>query len=495
MIQILKSLVFFACSCLVFPTPVNSAERPNILFIGVDDLNDWIGCLNGHPQARTPNIDRLAKRGVLFTNAHCAAPACNPSRAAVFSGLMPERTGVWSNDSQKIEKASPKTILLPHFFRSEGYQTLGTGKLLHGKTTGFFDESFQVNQRWSPFPKNAVRYTKVELTSKGTNNPRHLMKDSLGRQVVLPINRMPSDRKPNKPDGESFDWGGFDVPDSDFGDTQITSWAMEKLQGGLGDKKPFFLGVGYYRPHIPLFAPQKYFNRFKESPGKLPFVVTDDLKDVGPIASKWARDPVTAGSHETVLKHRQWRAAVEAYLACTTYVDHEIGRLLSVLDKSNAADDTWIFLWSDHGWHLGEKEHWGKWTGWERSTKVPLIVVPPKRLAKQFALAGSRCDQPVGLIDLFPTLSNVCGLSAPENLDGKSLLPLLHDPAKQTDRVIITTFGKGNFSLRNIRWRYLSYANGEEELYDLKNDPNEWANLSGDPRFTKVKKRLASMIK
>lgn len=493
--QILKSLVFFACSCLVFPTPVNSAERPNILFIGVDDLNDWIGCLNGHPQARTPNIDRLAKRGVLFTNAHCAAPACNPSRAAVFSGLMPERTGVWSNDSQKIEKASPKTILLPHFFRSEGYQTLGTGKLLHGKTTGFFDESFQVNQRWSPFPKNAVRYTKVELTSKGTNNPRHLMKDSLGRQVVLPINRMPSDRKPNKPDGESFDWGGFDVPDSDFGDTQITSWAMEKLQGGLGDKKPFFLGVGYYRPHIPLFAPQKYFNRFKESPGKLPFVVTDDLKDVGPIASKWARDPVTAGSHETVLKHRQWRAAVEAYLACTTYVDHEIGRLLNALDKSNAADDTWIFLWSDHGWHLGEKEHWGKWTGWERSTKVPLIVVPPKRLAKQFAPAGSRCDQPVGLIDLFPTLSNVCGLSAPENLDGKSLLPLLHDPAKQTDRVIITTFGKGNFSLRNIRWRYLSYANGEEELYDLKNDPNEWANLSGDPRFTKVKKRLASMIK
>ena len=163
--QILKSLVFFACSCLVFPTPVNSAERPNILFIAVDDLNDWIGCLNGHPQAKTPNIDRLAKRGVLFTNAHCAAPACNPSRAAVFSGLMPERTGVWSNDSQKIEKASPKTILLPHFFRSEGYQTLGTGKLLHGKATGFFEESYNVNQRWSPFPKNAVRYTKVELTS------------------------------------------------------------------------------------------------------------------------------------------------------------------------------------------------------------------------------------------------------------------------------------------------------------------------------------------
>ena len=176
---------------------------------------------------------------------------------------MPERTGVWSNNSARIEKAAPKAVLLSHAFQNAGYQTLGTGKMLHGKGEGLFGEFYGVNQRWSPFPKNSVPYTKAELPSKGTENPRHVLKDSRGRMVVLPINRMPSDRKPNSVAGESFDWGGFDVPDSDFGDTKITTWAIDKLNDGLGPKKPFFLGVGYYRPHIPLFAPQKYFERFK----------------------------------------------------------------------------------------------------------------------------------------------------------------------------------------------------------------------------------------
>ena len=488
----LRNLIFALGACL-FTTFAYSAPKPNVLFIAVDDLNDWIGCLDGHPQALTPNMDRLAKRGVLFINAHCAAPACNPSRAAVFSGMMPQRTGVWSNRSTRIEKAAPKAVLLTHAFRKAGYQTLGTGKMLHGKGDGLFEEYYGVNQRWSPFPKNAVRYTKIELPSKGTDNPRHVLKDSLGREVVLPINRMPSDRKPDQVDGESFDWGGFDVPDRDFGDTQITTWAIGKLKRNLGKRQPFFLGVGYYRPHIPLFAPQKYFERFKNEPGKLPEIRNDDLKDIGPAGRKWAIEAVTAGSHATVLKHKQWRAAVEAYLACTTYVDHEIGRLLDTLDQSDAAANTWIVLWSDHGWHLGEKEHWGKWTGWERSTRVPLMIVPPKRMAKQFAPGGSRCAQPVGLIDLFPTLAESCNVPAPKHLDGQSLLPLLRNPAKAIGRVLTTTFDKGNVSHRTIRWRYLRYANGEEELYDLQNDPHEWTNLAADPRHAKVKKRLADI--
>ena len=484
----------FALAVCLLAVNAHAAPKPNVLFIAVDDLNDWIGCIGGHPQALTPNMDRLAKRGVLFTNAHCAAPACNPSRAAVFSGLMPARTGVWSNQSTRIEKAMPKAVLLTHAFRNAGYQTLGTGKMLHGTVKNLFEEYYGLNQRWSPFPKNAVRYTKAELPSKGTDNPSHVLRDSRGREVVLPINRMPSDRKPNQADGESFDWGGFDVPDSDFGDTQITTWAIDRLRRGLGNEKPFFLGVGYYRPHIPLFAPQKYFERFKLTPGKLPPTRKDDLKDIGPAGRKWAIEAVTAGSHATVLKHKQWRAAVEAYLACTTYVDHEIGRLLAALDQSGAANNTWIVLWSDHGWHLGEKEHWGKWTGWERSTRVPLMIVPPKRLAKQFAPGGSRSAQPVGLIDLFPTLAEACDLRPPKNLDGQSLLPLLRDPSKATGRVLTTTFDKGNVSHRTTRWRYLRYANGEEELYDLQNDPNEWTNLADDPRLAKVKSRLAKRL-
>ena len=171
-------------------------------------------------------------------------------------------------------------------------------------------------------------------------------------------------------------------------------------------------------------------------------------------------------------------------------MDHEIGRLLDALDQSDAAANTWIVLWSDHGWHLGEKEHWGKWTGWERSTKVPLIIVPPKRLAKQFAPGGSRCAQPVGLIDLFPTLAEACSLDAPKQLDGQSLLLLLREPANETGRVLPTTFDQGNLSLRTTRWRYLRYANGEEELYDLQADPKEWTNLANDPKYAELKDRL-----
>ena len=195
-------------------------------------------------------------------------------------------------------------------------------------------------------------------------------------------------------------------------------------------------------------------------------------------ARKWALEPVTAGSHATVVGHGQWRAAVEAYLASVTYVDHEIGRLLGALDGSQAADTTLIVLWSDHGWQLGEKQHWGKWTGWERSTKVPLIVSPPALHARQYAV-GATSEQPVGLIDLYPTLTEICGVNAPPDLDGKSLVPLLREPGLVTGRTLATMFGPNNVSLRTDRWRFIRYEDGSEELYDLSSDPNEWDNLAG----------------
>lgn len=494
-----------------------SPVRANVLFIAVDDLNDWIGCLSdpelveggGHPQALTPNMDRLAARGVLFTNAHCAAPACNPSRAAVFSGLMPDKTGVWSNQSGSIDKLKPDAVQLPVSFKKAGYRTLGTGKLLHSKGTAAFDDYLAVEQRWSPLSKSAVDYTDEELPTKGTEDPRHVVTHN-GKSYTLPLNRMPSDRRPNEKGGESFDWGPFDVPDADFGDTQITDWAIERLQQHANPRAegasasawpasapasaPFFLGVGYYRPHIPLWAPKRFFDRFKDNPGKLPPVRKDDLDDLSDIARKWALEPVTAGSHATTVKHDQWRAAVEAYLACVTYVDHEIGRLLDALDASGHADNTAVVLWSDHGWHLGEKEHWGKWTGWERSTRVPLIIVPPRNRAAEFAAAGSRCDQPVGLIDLFPTLTDLCNVDSPKGLDGKSLVPLLRDPATATGRKLVTMFDPGNVSVRSERWRYIRYADGSEELYDIKADPNEWENLAGNPKHAEIVARLAQSL-
>jgi arylsulfatase A-like enzyme len=470
-----------------------AGEHPNVLFIAVDDLNDWIGCLKGHPQALTPNLDRLAARGVLFTNAHCTAPACNPSRAAVFSGRMPHVTGVWANKAgQTLDRLYPNARLLPEAFSHSGYRTIGTGKLLHSGGKAEFDEYFSVGQRWSPLPKRAVEYTEKELPTKGSNNPRHVTKDSSGRKVVLPLNRMPSDRRPDTDAGESFDWGPFDVPDSDFGDTQITNWAIEKLKKGFD--RPFFFGIGYYRPHIPLWAPKRFFDRFADSPGQLPEIKRDDLEDLSDAGRKWAVEPITAGSHATVRRHKQWRAAVEAYLACVTYVDHEIGRLLDTLDNSPFGDNTVIVLWSDHGWHLGEKQHWGKWTGWERSTKVPLIIVPPRKAAGRFAAAGSHCNQPVGLIDLYPTLVELCSVKASDKLDGQSLVPLLREPNRSTGRAVVTMFDPGNASLRTDRWRFIRYANGSEELYDHSNDSHEWNNLADSIDHAETKKRLSERL-
>ena len=473
---VLALLASVACS-----SPNPSPGPINVLFIAVDDLNDWVGCLGGHPQALTPNIDRLASRGVLFTNAHCAAPACNPSRAAVFSGRMPQVTGVWANDRrQTLGRTYPEARLLPTVFQEAGYRVAGTGKLLHSGGRDAFDEFFSVGQRWSPLSPEAVEYTAEELSTKGTGNPTHRTRDSQGREIILPLNRMPSDRRPDQPAGESFDWGPFDVPDTDFGDTQITDWAIERINDT--SQKPFFLGVGYYRPHIPLWAPKRFFDRFTHSPGELPPVKVDDLADLSETARNWALEPVTAGSHATVVRHKQWRPAVEAYLASVTYVDHEIGRLLNALDGSAAAENTLIVLWSDHGWQLGEKEHWGKWTGWERSTKVPLIVAPPAMHADGFAV-GSSSDQPVGLIDMYPTLVELCGVEAPPDLDGRSLVPLLREPGLVTGRVLATMFGPNNASLRTDRWRYIRYEDGSEELYDHSVDPNEWDNLAGLQRF------------
>ena len=469
------------------------APRPNVLFISIDDLNDWVGCLDGHPQALTPNIDRLAARGILFTDAHCVAPACNPSRAAVLSGQLPFRTGVWSNGSKKLLTQHPAAVVLPRAFQQAGYQTLGTGKVLHGstETRAIFEESFITEQRWSPLARDMVKYTDDELPSKSTGNPRHVVRRPDGKSVVLPLNRMPSDRRPMLNDGESFDWGPFDVLNAEMGDTKITTWAMRQLRGGFD--KPFFMAVGYYRPHIPLWAPRKYFQRFDNVKIELPTVHESDLADLGVVGQQRATEAVTAGSHATVVKYGQWEEAVKAYLACTTYVDDQIGRLLEELDNGKYGDNTVIVLWTDHGWHLGEKQHWGKWTPWQRSTRVPLIVVPPKNMASQFA-RNATCDAAVSLLDLYPTLMEMCGITGSQQLDGSSLVSLLRKPEQRTDRHAVTFFGQENVSVKTQQWRYIQYAQGDEELYDHLTDPHEWNNLAGTKKYESVLRKLRKRV-
>jgi arylsulfatase A-like enzyme len=261
-----------------------------------------------------------------------------------------------------------------------------------------------------------------------------------------------------------------------MGDGKITGWAVERLERPAD--RPFLLCVGYYRPHIPLFAPRRYFELYPEATTLLPRVLDTDLDDLGETGRRWALDAVTAGAHKTVIAHGQWRAAVAAYLACVSFVDAQIGRLLDALDASPHRDNTVIALWGDHGWHLGEKQHWGKWTGWERATRVPLVIVPAPSNPPG-ARTGALCNRPVSLVDLFPTLVELCGLPALGDIDGRSLVPLVQDPIRET-RPVVTTFDYQNYSVRTDRWRLIHYQDGSEELYDHAADPDEWHNLAAD---------------
>ena len=332
-------------------------------------------------------------------------------------------------------------------FADAGYRTMGTGELMHSKSVAnkrLFQTTFDVEQRWSPLDKRVVRYTDADLPTKATDTPRHAV-DFRGQTLTLPLNGMPSDRRPHDHSGESFDWGGFEVPDSAMGDHQITDWAIERLEDEIPG--PFFLGVGYYRPHIPLWVPRRYLERFADTDVALPPHHATDLDDLSAITRRRALKPITGGSHATVLRFDQWKPAVAAYLACVTFVDVQVGRLLDALDRSPHADNTILVLWSDHGWHLGEKQHWGKWTGWERSTRVPLVIVPPRNATLASPSRSRRIDDPVGLIDLFPTLIDLCDLPFDEPLDGVNLTPIINGDTLDRSRVIVTTFGRGNVSL------------------------------------------------
>ncbi|MEY4482876.1 MAG: Choline-sulfatase [Verrucomicrobiota bacterium] len=480
-----------ALSQVTVPAQAQITAKPNVLFIAVDDLNDWIGCMKGHPHAKTPHLDRLASRGVLFTNAHCAAPVCLASRTAIFCGRYPDQTGVYSNWGKTKGKSPAKDLQLPLHFSAAGYETLGAGKLYHEGGEGCFDAYFGTEQRWSPFTNEQAKYTEEELPSKGSATPRHLIQSGPGnRDWALPLNGLPSERNADRIEGESFDWGPVNIEDGDMGDARITDWAISKLDEFR--EKPFFLGVGYYRPHIPLFAPQQDFDALPPVEDiQLPPVKPQDLDDLGPEGKRTAIDAITAGTHELVVKNNQWKQAVRAYLACITFVDRQVGRLIDQLDASAYADNTWIVLWSDHGWHLGEKEHWGKWTGWRQATRSPLIIVPPRR---QAAVRGKSCAEPVSLVDLYPTLIDLCGLPAKSGLAGVSLAPLIRNPELRTQRAVVTTFDPGNHALSTRDWRYLNYNNGEEELYDIKSDPHEWNNLARDKacleKLTEMRQRL-----
>ena len=336
-------------------------DRPDVLFIAIDDLNDWIGALGGHPQASTPNIDRLAARGVLFTNAHCAAPACNPSRVALMTGRRPTTTGVYLN-SQPWRPVLADAVTLPQHFRAAGYRAIGAGKIYHGAY---------------PDPTSWDEY----FPSQQKNRP----------DDPIPSGRPLS----GIPRTAHFDWGPVDATDAEMGDAQVVDWVCKQLSAPR--EQPLFLACGIYRPHLPWYVPPAYFDSGPSLDDvQLPVVLADDLADVPAGGVRMAKP---GGDHRKVLDHGQWRPAVQAYLASMAFADAQVGRVLDALDASGRAEQTIVVLWSDHGWHLGEKEHWRKFALWDEATRVPLAFVAPG-----VSRVGGRCARPVSLIDVYPTL-------------------------------------------------------------------------------------------
>ena len=486
------SVLLVVSSMMAAVAPGQSAKgvpiesRPNVLMVSIDDLNNWVGYLKGHPQAKTPNMDRLAKRGVAFTNAHCTTPLCQPSRTAILTGLAATVTKVYGNGG-KFDHTAYK--MLPQFFVDHGYTTYGTGKIHHKKsvTRAIFQDSYTPEQRWSPFGSKDVEYTKGELNSKGSENPQHVIASGPGgKRYVLPFNHMSSERYPKDRKGESFDWSAFDLPDAAFGDGKITNWAIEKMKSQPAGK-PFFMAVGFYRPHIPLYAPKKYFDLYPLDSIQLPNTIPDDLADVPAAGKTRALSAVTAGTHAHVIKHGQWKHAVQAYLASISFVDHQLGELLNFLDESRHADNTIVVMFSDHGWHLGEKQAWGKQSGWIHSTQVPLIISGVE------TKAGALCHEPVSLLDLYPTLSEMAGLPS-RDLDGVSLTALLQNPSIKTTRVVKTYVNSDDYVLSGKRWRYIRYGDGTEELYDAENDPREYKNLAESNTHRETISQLHSRV-
>ncbi len=433
----------------------SQAEKPNVLFIAIDDQNDWIGCLGGHPQVKTPHIDALAKRGTLFTNAHCQAPLCNPSRSSLLTGLRPSSTGIYGLAPGIREVAqTQKHVTLPQTFTREGYFTYSCGKIYHDGSMRGGDQ-------------------KAEFNEYGDRGP-------------MPKPKTPIAKLPGPGRHPAMDWGVFPEKDSDNGDWKIATAAVDALQRAPQDKA-FFIAAGFRLPHVPCFASQAWFDLYPDSTLEMPLVNEEDRDDL-PKFADFLHWKLPEPRLSTLRAANEWRPLVRAYLACISFMDAQVGRVVEALEKTGRADNTIIVLWSDHGWHLGEKLMTGKNTLWNESTRVPLLFAGPG------IVAGQNCARPAELLDIFPTLLELAGLPARADLEGHSLVPQLKDAKAEREWPAITTHNQGNHSIRTEEWRYIRYADGSEELYDEKADFNEWNNLAQDPKHAATKAQLAKWL-
>ncbi len=426
--------------------------QPNVLLIIVDDLNAFAGHTDMAPEPVTPHLDKFAKSGLIFANAQCAAPVCNPSRTALFSGLRPSTSGIYDNDQDSMPKdhVLRRTTSLPNYFRDQGYTTIGGGKL--------FGSAF------GSVLKHHIWDEDLNESRKGrTEDPKP-----------------PKDKIPLKGIGGKHDWGGFPDSREEMGDWTLAGRAAEVLS--KPQPKPFFLGCGIVKPHTPWYVPQPYFDLFPPDKITLPDLLPDEsvgLPAIARIKPKQKKQEATAVARR--------KEMVAAYLACARYADDCVGRVLDGLMAGPNRDNTIVIICGDNGYQFGEKDHWSKARLWEGSAHIPLVICGP-------GVAKGTSIRPVSLLDLYPTLVEFAGLPAKKDIDGTSLVPLLKNPSAAWERPALTTEGFKNHALRTERWRYIRYSDGSEELYDHDNDPLEHKNVAASPEFAQVKADLQKWL-
>lgn len=461
----LPTLAGLVLLCMASAADADAVRRPNVLFIAADDLNNDLGCY-GHPLVQSPNIDRLAARGVKFDRAYCQFPLCSPSRSSVLTGLRPDTTRVFDL-SYHFRQDLPDVVTLPQLFRASGYHVARVGKMYHygnpGQigTSGLDDPaSWQEVRNPAGRDKTALELDVIRYTGKrggGLGAAMAYLNDTAG-------------------------------VDAEHTDGKVADEAIALLQ--QHKDQPFFLGVGFYRPHCPWIAPGAYFARYSLADIHLPGIAPDYPAGVPAPAlgstKPWPYLGVTPA---------QARECKLAYYASISFLDAQIGRLLDALDRLGLRDNTIVVLWSDHGYHLGEHGLWFKQSCFEESARVPLIIAAPA-----LHRAGTTCDRIVELVDLYPTLADLAGLSAPPGLEGVSLRPLLANPRAPWSRPAYTQVQRGGFpghSVRTTRWRYTEWDFGAKgaELYDHESDPQELHNLAADPRHAATVTALEQLLK
>jgi len=449
--------------------------RPNILFIAIDDLNDWIGPLGGRDGISTPNLDRLASQGMTFANAQTASPQCHPSRVAIMTGVRPTTSGILANVFNQTTSwragIMADVVTLSQHFRNNGYLAMGGGKIYHALQ---WDNSAENDPAtWDYYFPDPLRVIPPQI------RPELVDDNTLGLTPGRPLGAR-----------KLFNAQPILADDSAMSDYHVVDWAISELK--KPHDKPLFLAVGIFRPHIPWEVPKPYFDLYPLDQIILPKVQENDLDD----AFQHARRPW----HRWVVENHLWPQMVQGYQASISFADAQLGRLLDGLAASGQADNTIVVLWSDHGMHLGEKENWEKFTLWEEATRVPLFFVVPG-----VTRPGSVSTRAVSLLDVYPTLSELAGLTPPVTLEGTSLVSLLEDPnAERTAPAVSSMDGEvmGRYvpaevhghALRTDYWRYIRYDNGFEELYDHRTDPDEFTNLAKDPRYAGKLRELSGVL-